>query len=747
MKLHGEGHERRAERPLAGICLAFSLPIFAAVYVMTGWQSLLLGALSFYIGLITCFRRRRYAGILCLAFTAGLWFSWCWQSDVSRLTAQWEGQEVTLTVRALDYAQETLYGLELEAEVRTEGTLEGETLLLYLNGFRDEISPGDEVTAEVTLASAQSSQPKWRFYHYANGIFLTGSAREAELVRKATPWQLFPRVWVHELALSLNRLFPEETAGFLLALTTGERSALSAGLQEELSSTGLSHVTAASGLHLNLLFSALFLLPGSRRKKGLFLLPALLAFAALAGFTPSICRAAVMQAILLLGPVLDREEDGLTSLALALALILLNNPYGAASVSLQLSFAAMLGLLVVCPALRRRTEGKKTGRLRRSLMTTLGANVFTIPLVLYYFRQASLIAPLSNLVLLWLLPLLLPLAMICALAGWLWPGLGILLAPPVGWLTGLVLELIHLLAQFPYAVLPGDSPVFLSWVVLAYVVGGLILSGHCRGRRAKLAGVLLAFTLAGCFWTAGLKGDRSTLEISLLDVGQGQCILITSADQTAVIDCGSSNRDSAAILEEALSDRNRKTVDLLILTHYDSDHVNGVSQLLSDCEVGSLVAPMPEAALARAEDLSRQAGQMGTQISFLSTAQTLELCNARFTLLPSGAGENRGLAALVSQGDFDLLVTGDLNLQAEEALVEGEALPLVEVLVAGHHGSKYASGEVLLQETQPQAVLFSVGNNGYGHPTQEAIDRCLAAGASIFRTDLNGSLTIQVWES
>ena len=161
-----------------------------------------------------------------------------------------------------------------------------------------------------------------------------------------------------------------------------------------------------------------------------------------------------------------------------------------------------------------------------------------------------------------------------------------------------------------------------------------------------------------------------------------------------------------------------------------------------------LPQPLPEDE-PQAERLEQLAGLLGVPVCRVSEGETRELGAAVLTLMPVEGTEYRGLAVLVSQGEFDLLVTGDAG-EAEEAALTGQwGLSQIEVLVAGHHGSRYAAGEALLEAVRPQAVLFSVGENPYGHPTQAAIDRCRAAGAELRRTDRNGTIWLEVrkmWE-
>ncbi|MCC8128348.1 MAG: DNA internalization-related competence protein ComEC/Rec2 [Clostridiales bacterium] len=743
------GKDFGRKRPLACFCLSFAAGVCLSVYALVGWQMLLLGALCLLCGLACCVNRSVLPGLCLLAAAAGFWLFWCRFYQVTSLETDWLDQTASVTVEAADYSTQSQYGWYVEGTVADGDGPVGTRVLLWLDESGEDIRPGDTVTAEVSFKTAREEDGVWALSNYADGIWLTGSASDATVVHvEQTPMLLLPRVWARDLRNSLESLFSEETAGFLLALTTGQKDGLTDELDEALTQTGLRHIVAASGLHVTLLTSALFfLLPGSRKGKGLILLPALAVFGAVTGFPPSVCRAIVMQAILLLAPVLERQEDPLTSLSLALALLLVANPYAAASVSLQLSFAAMMGILVVCPHIRVGKGNRALRYLQSGLALTAGANCFTVPLVLYYFREFSLLTPLSNLAISRLLPFLLPLGMACGILGLLCPEIAMLLAVPTEWLTQLAVRLIDALASIPNGLLTAEHPICLAWVLLCYLVGMLVLTGRCGRRTGYASLALLLGALAICVRLTDLPGAGETLTVDLLDVGQGQCILVSGGELTAVIDCGSLTDDAGAVLTDALARRGLKRVDVLILTHYDADHTNGVVALCEEGYVERILAPEPDTDPAAAEPLLRSVEEMGTEADTISGETELSAGALTISVLPICGGDYDGLCVWASYGSFDLLVTGDAGFAAEEMLLERYDLPRMEVLVAGHHGSAYATGEALLEALSPQTVLFSVGENSYGHPTPETVARCRKAGAALYGTSEQGTVTVVVSQS
>ena len=177
-------------------------------------------------------------------------------------------------------------------------------------------------------------------------------------------------------------------------------------------------------------------------------------------------------------------------------------------------------------------------------------------------------------------------------------------------------------------------------------------------------------------------------------------------------------------------------MDLLILTHFDSDHINGVTELLKSRPVHELVLPVPTVQeLADSKFILLLAKEQGTAVSFLSETTDLELDSAVFRIFQTHSEDEIGLAVLASAGEGDILIMGDADLSAEERLVREEDLPDVEVLAASHHGSANGTGETLLKKIRPDLVLISVGENSYGHPTEEMLERCEAFGAQVMRTD------------
>ena len=743
-------------RKLAWFALPFSAATFLAQLLLPRESWLALGAVCAVLFLAVILfrldlRLRLTAAGLALAF---LW-SWGYHALFQLPAEHLAGTEGEYTAVVLDWPEEMDYGVRVLVGMQVQGR-EFKTRLYLYDRTGLDFCPGDQITGPASFSSAALYRGEEVTWNLSKGIQLVAYSGEEWTV---TGWEFCPEVVYANLARdmteSVERFLPEEEAGFVTALLLGDRGGISAALSSSLSRAGLSHVVAVSGLHLAFL-AGLLTLPGKgRRKTALWCIPVLILFAGAAGFTPSVVRAAVMECFLLLAPVLGRENDPPTSLSAALFFLLAVNPSSAGSISLQLSFAAVAGIFLLSgklydffrDKLGERGKGPACRWVLSSLSVSLGSSAFTLPLVAWHFGMVSLVSPISNLLVLWAVSLLFPLAMVMALVGVACPPLGELLAVPVRALTVYVTGVADYLGNLPLAAVTTRGFLVRAWVVLLMVTVVLMYFSAALRRRwyLPMGGLIVAFCLA--VGLTRLELNAGSFQVTALDVGQGQCVCASSGGVRVAIDCGGSSLDDPGdLLADYILDCGGDKLDLLVLTHFHTDHVSGVPELLRRISVERLALPdVDEESVLRAEIVAA-AEEQGTELWWITDDETVELGGMTLRIYaPLGAGEKNeeGLSVLCSVEENDLLITGDMTTDIEKRLVKYGDLPKVEVLVAGHHGSKYASGAELLQTVRPEVALISVGYNNYGHPAEEALDRLAAVGAEIYRTDLQGELRVQ----
>lgn len=743
-------------RVLATFTGAFALGIFLAQYLLPVSWLLPCGAAAFVLAFGRLFLRNDWGrrGLLVgvgLALAFG--YDWLYIRQIQRPMEALAGTEREVVMTLCDYAVPTDYGARVT--VRPEG-MPGK-MVYYGGADLLELEPGQTVTELVQLSSASRVRDDDVTAFTSKGIFLLAYRRGEASYGTGTSGS--PRWWPVRMGRAMREkaaaLFGADTAGFISAILTGDKSGLSVEDAAALSEAGLYHILAVSGMHCGFLLTLVTCLTGRhrRRLKALCALPLLAFYAVLTGGSPSVLRACVMLAFLLAAPLCRRDSDAPTALTAALFLILLANPFAAASISLQLSFAAMAGILWLTPRLYRLLiHGKKGNRATRFLAAcfsaSMGALVFTAPLSGWYFGTLTLISPLSSLLCLWAASGVFLLGLVTVLSGFICMPLAKLIALAPAMLTRYILAAAKLLAKVPYHAASFTNPYLKYWLVFSYLLflAAWLLRKAPR-RKYALAAALACLTLA---LTVKLGEWRyhAGLDTKVLDVGQGQCILLASDGDFTLVDCGSGNSwyDSGEIAARHLRAMGCERLNRLVLTHYDSDHVNGIQSLMARMDVDMLLVPeLAEEGLGC--EVLELAGDHGVTVSVIGETTSISAGRATLTVLPPvGEGENneRGLSVLASVGESDLLITGDMDTATEKNLLQTCTLSDIEVLVAGHHGSKYSTSGDLLDALTPETVCISVGSNRYGHPAGETMRRLAERGCAVYRTDMQGSIHLSL---
>lgn len=712
---------------------------------------------------------RRVFALALGTVTAAGWFGG-WSALFRTPAASMAGETRTLSGTVLSYPEGTAIG-GYALTVTLDGGVTAPDVQLYATADWGELQPGDQVTFTARLVTAETLRGEETTYYTAKGVFLLGYCGDAPSAVSRPdhpPLRFLPVRCAKVLKESLYAAFPPDAAPLCVALVTGDKSGLSEGLTASLSRAGAAHTVVVSGMHVSCLVClAMWLLQD--RRLAFVAIPLLLFYALMTGGSPSALRAVAMQAVLLCAPLARRESDGPTALAFALFLLLLVNPYAAGSVSLQLSFTSMAGLLAAAPrlakpamiwlrALRRRHADQLGWDILCALLTALavslaagfGAMLFSQPVLALYFHRACLVFPLTNLLILWAVQLLLPAALTVGCAGVFVPRCAHALGGLFGWLARYISSVVTTLGRWRFASVDTGNVCAMLAVTAFYLFLVLwLLGGEDRLRPGiPLACTALLFTAA--FVCTRFPVEHSLLTVAALDVGQGSSTAFLSGGQTLLVDCGGSASDSAGdIAADYFAALGVVELDLLVLTHFDEDHVNGLARLFDRMSVAEIAVPGGGLAPPLPDELSALFEQEGARVRFVGETLRLELGDADVSLFPplgGGSSNESGLFALCSAGEFDVLVTGDADALVERMLVREQVVPDLEVLAAGHHGAAGSTSEVLLDAVKPEMVLVSCGWNSYGHPAPEMLERLRVRGIPAFRTDRLGTVCVYVNE-
>lgn len=651
-----------------------------------------------------------------------------------------------------------------------EGGLRAPDVLVYADESWGRLKPGDQLTAQARLEGSQLMYGEQTTYYTAKGVFLIAYCNDPPLeLRPAQgiPLRYWPDLCARYLKQGIDAAFGPAAAPLAAAVTIGDQDGLDEALSSALNRSGILHAVVVSGMHISFLVGVLLFLCRGRRRVVLAMVPVLFFFALMSGGAPSSIRAVIMQAALLAAPVLRREGDMPTSLGLALLLLLIQNPFAAASISLQLSFGSVAGIVLAASplndvllrpfreklkssdALPARLGWQACRWVSANISVSLAAMLFTTPLLALYFRQIPLIAPLTNILTLWAVTVLTIAGLFLGVLGIFLPALAAVPGAVLGLLAHYIRWIVLRLGIWPLACLDASQPLFLVWLGAAYLHLPAIVLGRRKLLRLGAAVLSLALLLAAAIGLNALSVRRADLTITALDVGQGASTLFLSGGQSALVDCGGSGSDNPGDLAaDRLAALGRTQLDLLVLTHLDDDHFNGVAQLFQRLDIEEVILPRTDAHPEPLSRLQTLAEAEGTALTFVDEdTLTCKLGQATLTLFPpmgQGTSNEEGLFVLCSAGDFDALVTGDADAFLERMLVKYQPIPDLELLLVGHHGSAGSTDAWFLDRTRPELAVISVGHNSYGHPAPDTLERLEQAGAQIWRTDQDGPVTVTV---
>jgi competence protein ComEC len=366
--------------------------------------------------------------------------------------------------------------------------------------------------------------------------------------------------------------------------------------------------------------------------------------------------------------------------------------------------------------------------------------VLTTPLCALYFGMVSLVGVVTNLLVLWLVSFVF-IGILCACAvGFAWKSAGCVLAWVVAWVIRLIQITAKLLASIPWAAVYTCSVYIVAWIAFSYLL--LILFLLSKKKRPVQ---MLACCIAGLCIAIVVSCTEPRLDnyrVTVLDVGQGQCILVQHGKRTYMVDCGGDLTEKTADLAaQALLSQGVFEIDGLILTHYDMDHAGAAEMFLSRVPAKRLYLPDILDNNGIRKSLNKK---YKDRICWVQKEKFIRDTNFLLSLYPADTtdkGNESCLGVLFQVEKCDILITGDMGTVAEKALLERSDLPELDLLVVGHHGSASSTSFALLSKTQPKAAVISVSEkNRFGLPSGDVLRRLEMFGVKVLRTDKQGTI-------
>ncbi|MBR6521659.1 MAG: DNA internalization-related competence protein ComEC/Rec2 [Oscillospiraceae bacterium] len=760
-------------RKLALFVLGFTAAILLSQYFLIGTIELIVAGISAVVALAALFVKKRpatMAGIIALGITIGSMWNYAYDYfyfDHAEAMGSYSGE---VSAVAVDYPTETDYGSKVEIKIQFERKPSVKAML-YSFGSVPDIRPGDMIRFEGTLKLAAEKTENDYFaskgiplFAYADSeILIDGTVENAAL-------KYFHKNFAKLVKEKIAAIFPDFAVPFMTAILSGDRTLLDEETYvfSTLATTGAAHIVAVSGMHVAFLVGLLQLLLGKRSGSNIVCIPIIIVFMAMTGFAASVVRAGIMQIVMLCGAILRRDYDDITSLSVALLILLAINPVSVKNGGLQLSFAATFGIIlfgnkVYSVVSAPFAKGKKLHHLYKnaisrkvinfvcaSVASSFGALIFTLPITAVMFGYVSVIAPLMNIIILWAVTLAFSIGILVVIVGFIFAPVGAVIAWVPAVLSAYIARAASLLSKLPFAAVYTTSTYIRIWLVFMYAQVALFCFIKCRGKLLVFiaSNILVLSCCIGLSYKESAVGD---LTVSVLNVGQGQSVLLASEGKSVIVDCGGSLGTNAGdIAAEQLAAVGENHLDAIILTHFHDDHANGVIELMRRVSVDKLIAPMPDAEDEFGAYVLEFANEKGIEVITVTYADYIyDFGLAECTIMPPLGAHNdneKGLAIVVTSGKFDAVITGDMSGDTEYRLIEYADLPDAELLVVGHHGSRYSTSEALIEAVKPEIAAISVGINSYGHPSEHTLLRLEAAGVSVYRTDENGMVTVKFGE-
>jgi competence protein ComEC len=562
------------------------------------------------------------------------------------------------------------------------------------------------------------------------------------------------------IAGQLDLYFHENSSALLKGLLLADRRNIDENVRTDFINSGTAHVLAVSGLHVGYIILIFLFLAGrmSLYLRYIVTILGILLFMFITGAPPSVLRASVMAIVILTGYLSNRSVNIFNSIALSALIILLYDPSELFLPGFQLSYTAVLSIVVIYPffkdlAAKINFRYNAVKNIFLFSGVSVAAQIGTLPLVIYYFSKVSVISILANIFVIPVIGLILGISVaVLAAAPFLTYA-----AAAMASAGDLIISVLYLIVEisgnpdFSFLWVPGlsiaDVLIFYSLIIITFIYLRFASSAISSVIFILLMIILLPVLLS--IDDKELMPDK-IFSCYIIDVGQGDAALIKfPSGKTALIDAGETTfyfDTGQRIIEPLLVNLGIKQVDYGFISHLDSDHYSGFVYLIKNNYIKHILFNFPDTTL-REMKFEKFLKSCGTNYSFF-TEGILKVDGSTIYILNSvdennkNSSNDRSRVILISYGETNFLFTGDAGFKAENKMISvyGEFLK-ADVLKVSHHGSASATSEDFLYITRPEISVISAGEkNKFGHPSEKVLDRLSAVNSKIFRTDEEGGI-------
>ncbi len=584
----------------------------------------------------------------------------------------------------------------------------------------------------------------------------------------------------------------ENEAELCIGLVIGDRINLAGDIQEDFKTSNLTHMLAVSGSHFVYIILAVTYINKFLKRKRLgqiLMLIVIILFMNLTGNTGSVVRSGIMASLGIIASIIHRKSDIWNNMAIAMLIQIILNPYIIFDVGVQLSYGGVIGIVAfnkVVTNFIEKLSNKINNYIKESISVTISANIVIIPIMMYTFNTISLSFVISNL----LAGAILGIIVLYAFALILLYMVLHNFISPLFIILNLMLKILifiaHICSLIPfskiYVVTPNLILIILFYLFLYLLVkkqdSNAIISlfsvkkfSFIKPKSDKInlnSEILSKKTIA--FFTIAiiilnfiypvLTSKRDNLEINFIDVGQGDSTLIRVSNKTILIDGGGSSYGETFDVGEQtlfpyLLDRGINTIDYVIVSHFDSDHCQGLNFIMENMKVKNAIISSLGQESNEYDIFLSLAKKQNTNLVYVKMGDIIKIGDCTIKILfpdnepiTDNEKNNNAIVFKFLWKNISILFTGDIEEKAENKILSLYSDNLGElkstILKVAHHGSKTSTTKAFLEAVKPQIALIGVGeDNNFGHPNSGVIERLESIGCEIYRTDKYGEISIK----
>lgn len=648
------------------------------------------------------------------------------------------------------------YILKVE-DINNDSSFKDTKILIKIKKKNSKLKYGDKIKINTQIKEPEIQRNEGGFnykqYLKTKKIYAIADVNKINLMKENNVNFIdkFTNVISRSISKRTSELLKEDEASILTAMLIGNKDSLNENIKEDFRKSSLSHILAISGMHVSYIIMGItFIINKTKVNKKIskiITILFLIFFIILTGKTPSVQRACIMSIYMILGNLLYKKTNILSSISISMIFILLENPYSILDIGLQLSYAGTLGIVIIYPILNKYKSSKiikikLIDRIIDIMLVTLSANIVLFPIILFHFNTISTTFLLSNLLVSPIIGIIIFLGFFTIIISYTFPFMIAIFSNALQFTLTILLKIANLIGNIPFSKIYLPTPK-IYMIIIYYLTLFIILKYKKiidKKIIKKIIAILLVFSIL--INIVILKIPKN-LEIYFIDVGQGDSTLIITPNKKKIlIDGGGASENSTYdvgknILLPYLLDKQIINIDYIIFSHFDSDHSQGLAYTMQELKVNNVIIGKQFEMSKNYEEFIKIVKDKKIKLYTVTAGQKINIEKDLYfdilwpdstNVISDNVLNNNSLVCKLEYKNFSMLFTGDIEEKAERAMLEKYKNDLrilkTTILKVAHHGSKTSSSKEFLKAIKPKIALIGVGkDNKFGHPNDGVLER------------------------